>query len=101
MRAVDLLIIEGRGDVKDLGDVRLWAVDLPRGLPFKLGFGVAVAEQAIGYGDPDDEKVEELPASGEDGLVDEFRGLRKKKRKEGDEDGEEDGFVEETRVEFS
>lgn len=71
-RAINLVVVEFRRDMKDLGDVRSGAISLPGGLLFKLGFGVAAAENAVRYGNPDDEKVEEFPATGEDGLV---RGL--------------------------
>ena len=87
--------------MKDLGEVRLGAVGLRCSLLFKLRFSVAVAEQTIGYGYPNNEKVEEFPASGEDGLVHGLWRLGGKKREEGEEDGEEDGFVEEIGEEFS
>lgn len=75
MWATNLVVIEDRRDVKDLGEVRVGTVGLRCSLLLELGFGVAVAEQAIGYGDPDNEKVEEFPASGEDGLVHGLWGL--------------------------
>lgn len=65
------------------------------GLLVDVVIGVPAAEEAVGYGDANEEEVEELPAPGDDGFVCQLRGLGCEDGEDGNEDADEDGFVDE------
>lgn len=81
--------------MEDPGDVGLWGVRFQLGLSLHVGFGVSAAEEAVGYGDADQEEVEEFPAPGEDGFVTQLRGLGWEDGEKGDEHASEDSLVDE------
>lgn len=71
------------------------------GLVFLIGFIIPSAEEAIRDGDADEKEMEKLPASGENWLGEELRGLGREKREKNNENGNKKASVEEMEVELT
>lgn len=101
LHAVELIVVEHRRTMQHMRQVGIVVLRLHQGLLPRVKVSIPAAEQAVGYGDPHEEKVEELPGPREDALVHELGRPGREEGDECDDHGEEDGLVKVTGIEFS